>query len=289
MVQGRIMKRRIVTLATAAALGLTLLLGGAPAATAVGHPGASYVALGDSEAAGTGNLPYVDRDCLRSAKSYPMILGASLGGVASSACVGATTSDVLARQLADLGPATQLVTVTVGINNADWQAVLEGCSSVGTPLQCQTAYGAALAALADLPQRIGELAGTVRTLAPNARIAVTGYPLLFGDVTGSCSLGAYQGKPVSISAAQAQLVNLGIAGVNAAIAGGVAGYAALTSDIGIGYVDVTAAFDGHGLCDTGQRWISGLVSGQATFVRSFHPNAAGQQAYAAVIAAALAG
>jgi lysophospholipase L1-like esterase len=281
------MKRRIITLATAAALALAALLGGAPAATAEGHLGETYVALGDSEAAGTGNLPYLDLDCLRSARAYPEILGAGFGGAASSACAGATTDHVLYGQLGDLGEATQLVTLTVGINNADWQAVLAACSSLGTPVSCQTAYGEAALALADLPQRIGQLVGAIRTYAPNAYIAVTGYPLLFGDVTGTCSVGAFQRTPVKVSAQQAMLANTGVTNVNAAIAGGVQGYQLATSDPGVGYVDVTAAFDGHGLCDTGDRWISGLVSGQATFDRSFHPNAAGQQAYAGVIAAAL--
>jgi len=42
----------------------------------------------------------------------------------------------------------------------------------------------------------------------------------------------------------------------------------------------------HGLCDTGDRWVSGLISPNAkTTDRGFHPNAAGQRAYADIIAA----
>lgn len=281
------MQRRTLAILAALAVGGFTLAGAVPA-SAAGHEGATYVALGDSEAAGTGNLPYVDSDCLQSRRSYPMLLGSMLGsGVASSACAGASTDDVLATQLGDLGPATQLVTITVGINNVDWQSVLQACSS--GDLACASAVQAAGAALQTLPSQIGELLLTVRSLAPTAQIVVTGYAPLFGDVATTCSVGAFQGTPVRFSAMQTQAINEGVAGVNQLIQLGVLGYQQLTSDPGVAYVDVTATFDGHGLCDTGDRWISGLVSGQATSDRSFHLNAAGQQAYAAAVADAIAG
>lgn len=279
------MQRRAVALAAILALGLSVL-SVAPAASAA-EPGAAYVAIGDSEAAGTGNLPYVDQSCLRSKKSYPMLIGAMVGGVASSACAGATTQDVIATQLGDLGSATQLVTLTAGVNNLDWQGVLAACSSAGDPAACAAAMNAAGVALQGVPLGIAQVIGAVRMLAPNAMIVVTGYPMLFGDVTGACSVGAYQGTPVKFTAAQAAGVNLGLSQVNSAVQAGIAGYQAATGDPGVVYVDVTAGFDGHGLCDTGERWISGLVSGQATSDRGFHPNAAGQQAYAAIVGSAL--
>lgn len=282
------MQRRTLAILAALAVGGFTLAGAVPA-TAAGHEGATYVALGDSEAAGTGNLPYVDSDCLQSRRSYPMLLGSMLGsGVASSACAGASTQDVLATQLSDLGPATQLVTITVGVNNADWQAVLLACGT-GGDLACASAVQAAGAALQTLPSDIGGLLLTVRSLAATAQIVVTGYPMLFGDVAGTCSVGAFQGTPVQFSAMQTQAINQGITGVNQLIQLGVIGYQQLTADPGVTYVDVSAAFDGHSLCDTGERWISGLVSGQATADRSFHLNAAGQQAYAAIVANAIAG
>ncbi|MDY0907962.1 SGNH/GDSL hydrolase family protein [Microbacterium sp. CFBP9034] len=281
------MKRRAIALAAILALGLSVL-SAAPAATAA-EPGAVYVALGDSEAAGTGNLPYVDQSCLRSKKAYPVLLSAMLGtgGVASSACAGATTQDV-SGQLGDLGSATQLVTITAGVNDLAWQQALQDCSSAGTAADCAEALQAAALALGQLPTRIGTMIGTVRTLAPNAMIIVTGYPMLFGEVTSRCSVGAYQGTPVKFTAQQAAAVNFALTQVNAAIMAGVEGYKALTGDPAVEYVDVTAGFEGHALCDTGARWVSGLVSGKATSDRGFHANVAGQQAYAAIIAAALA-
>lgn len=282
------MQRRGVTLLAILALSLSVLTV-APAAVAAEPAGAVYVALGDSEAAGTGNLPYADTDCLRSQRSYPMLLGGMTGGVASSACAGASTQDVLATQLGDLGPATQLVTLTAGVNNLDWQGVLAACSSAGTDAACLAAMGAAGAALQGVPLGIAQVVMAVRTLAPTAMIVVTGYPMLFGDAVSSCSVGAFHGAPVTFTGQQAAGVNAGLGQVNAAVQAGVAGYQAQTGDPGVTFVDVTAGFDGHGLCDTGDRWISGLVSGKATSDRGFHPNAAGQQAYAAIISAAIGG
>lgn len=297
------MKRRVVALLGVLALGVSVL-GVAPAASADGHLGAAYVALGDSEAAGTGNLPYADSECLRSKKSYPMIL-ASMAGmpVASSACSGATTQDVMGDpmmgdpgQLGDLGPMTQLVTITAGINNLDWQSVLAACSSAGSEAACAAAkFTAGMAGLA-IPGDVGTMLGAVRMAAPSAKIVVTGYPMLFGDVMTSCSVGAYQGTPVKFSAQQAAEANAGIAGVNGAIQAGIGlyqqGYMAQSGgmpDANMHWVDVAPGFDGHSLCDTSDRWVSGLVSGKANSDRGFHANAPGQQAYAQIIATALAG
>lgn len=284
------MHRRTLAILTALAVGGMVLAGTVPATAADEPPsGAAYVAIGDSIAAGTGNQPYVDRDCLRSAKAYPMVLARQLGGVASSACAGASTDAILALQLGDLGDATRLVTITAGINNFDWQGVLLACSQDANAPACQQAFAAATPKIAALPQDIGTLVTAVRMQAPMAQIVVTGYPMLFGDVTTSCSVGAFRGTPVKFAASQTVMVNQSLALVNQLLATGVAGYVGATSDPGVEFVDVTGAFEGHGLCDTGDRWISGLVNGPVMFDRSFHPNTPGQQAYATAIAAALAG
>ena len=281
------MKRRAVTLLAVLALGASVLTAAPAAAAEDLPPGAPYVAIGDSEAAGTGNLPYVDQGCLRSAKSYPMLLGSMLGGVASKACAGATTTDVIATQLGDIGPATQLVTVTAGVNNLGWQEVLAACSSAGNATDCATEKNDALVALQGVPMGIAQIVGAVRMRALGAMIVVTGYPELFGDTTRTCSVGAYQGTPVKFTAQQAREVNVGLLGVNAAVKAGVDAYKLQTGDPGVTFVDVVPGFDGHGLCDTGDRWISGLASGKATSDKGFHPNVAGQQAYARIVGTAI--
>lgn len=286
------MHRRMIALVAGLAIGASALLGAAPASAADPPPsgGFSYVALGDSEAAGTGLLPYAVSDCLRSYKAYPIILAPMYGGVAASTCAGATTADatqqaVVAAQAGRLGPATELVTITVGMNDVDWQQVLLACSSAGSTPACQTAFGGAILAAQGLPSRIGTLVGTVRSVAPNAHIVVASYPVLFGDLTDSCSIGSFQGTTVSVSPQQAALANTGVTAVNQAIAAGALGYAQQTGDPLVSYVDIGAAFDGHGLCDSSGPWVSGLVNGNPTSDRSLHLNWPGQRAYAAAITA----
>src|SRR3954447_14610414 len=108
-IPGRAMRRRLLVMFVAAVVGVSAMSAAGPA-LANEPDGSGYVALGDSEAAGTGNLPYIDSTCLVSQRSYPILLGSTLGlGYVTEACSGATTADVLAGQLGDLGPATQLV------------------------------------------------------------------------------------------------------------------------------------------------------------------------------------
>jgi lysophospholipase L1-like esterase len=294
------MKRRTACLVAAVALAVSAIGVAAPATAA---DDAEYVALGDSVASGNGILPYLDASCmhsdgttkpaLRSKRSYPMLLASSLGmSVVSEACSEYDTQEVgvQAAQLGNLGPATELVTLTVGVNNVnwpiefdpgqdtspDWGDALGACSSAVNDLQtCQGAIFLSLNSVADLPQRVAALVIAIRTAAPSAQILVTGYPLVFGQFAEKCSVGG----GISFAPAQAQLVNQAVLSVNALIAGGVAATGQAT------YVDVTAGFAGHALCDTGDRWVSGLISSNArTTDRGFHPNSAGHAAYAAIIA-----
>lgn len=286
------MYRRAI--AAVAAIGLTAvaLLGVAPAATADGHVGATYVALGDSEAAGTGNLPYIGPpECLRSKKAYPAVLAGWTGADhISAACSGATTGAtttqlVTLATMGEIGPATRLVTVTAGINNLEWQKLLQACMPDPASIACALAMNTAAQAGAALPVQIGTLVGQIRGAAPNALILVTGYPELFGQFDGTCSIGNWQGAQVRVSAPLAATADAMIGGVNSAIAAGVGGYSAQTGDGGVRFVDVVPAFTGHGLCDTGDRWIHGLAKGAPVIDRGLHPNTAGQQAFAGAIAA----
>lgn len=285
------MHRQPLALLAAMALGISVLAAATPAAAVDPPDGATYVALGDSEAAGTGNLPYVDAECTRSSRAYPVQLGAMLAvDTANVSCGGATTHAVAALQVDALGTDTQLVTITAGMNNINWRFILFECRAGGDPVRCAEVKADALTALQQLPVSVAQMLAVVRTHAPNAQIVVTGYPLLFGDLTsGFCSAGAYRGALVRFSAAETQFINGGVQLVNGAIAGGVAAYAGAAGDPGVSFVDVTAHFDGHGLCDTGDRWVSGIVSGNETFSRSFHLNVPGMEQYAVLLAAEIAG
>ena len=76
----------------------------------------SYVALGDSYAAGLGAGKYLN-DCYQSRRGYPALLDretrASLRSNAT--CSGATTQNVLATQLSALTSRTELITLTISV------------------------------------------------------------------------------------------------------------------------------------------------------------------------------
>lgn len=286
------MSKPIVAVVAAAALVLTALIGASPA-TADPPSGAAYVALGDSEAAGTGNLPYVAGEpCYRSKKSYPLLAA----GV-SYACAGATVPDVAAQAQAavlagDLGADTQKVTIQVGINDltfalpgvADrvgWQELLAYCFVAGDAA-CEAARLTLNApTFAGLPAL---LEGIRAVVGADAQILVIGYPKLFGSFSGTCAIGTYQRIPVAVTSAQASTVNMGIAQLNISLAV-VTDY----SQQGAAFVPLNGVFapglfDGHGLCDSGESWIGNLMPETSrNWVRSLHITSPGQKAIAALI------
>src|SRR4051794_18618165 len=87
-------------------------------ATPAAAAGVDYVALGDSYAAGTGAGKYLDSGCGNTRAGYPSLLDAQRGVTltARATCSGATTSDVVATQVASLSAKTSVVTLTVGGN-----------------------------------------------------------------------------------------------------------------------------------------------------------------------------
>ncbi len=115
---------------------------------------ATYVALGDSYAAGVGGGSEVDA-CWRAHDGYPVQVAAALGvAVAYDACLGATTSDVGTCQLDDLGPDAAYVSVTIGGNDIEFVPVLVAADELAG-----TIGAAASRAGLDFLDVIGDFAG----------------------------------------------------------------------------------------------------------------------------------
>jgi lysophospholipase L1-like esterase len=262
-----------------------LVLAGLTAAPASADRFDSYVALGDSYAAGQGSGPYVDA-CLRSGHGYPALLDAArkISLTGNAACSGATTSSVRADQIPSLSKKVDLVTVTAGGNDLDSIGALVICSQDSGPA-CTTALAQRAAVLqtalntpAASPffQDLLAMLTDIKAKAPRADIYVTGYPLLFEPGAGPAA------DPVNGLTQQ----------LNAVIAN-----AARAADGGrskVHYVDVSRAFAGHGI-GSPQPWIVGLpplCTATATCGTQtadiFHPTADGYaKGYAASIRAAL--
>ncbi|MFP3461452.1 SGNH/GDSL hydrolase family protein [Arthrobacter globiformis] len=276
------LRRRIARLTGALA---ALVLAGVTAAPASADRFDSYVALGDSYAAGQGAGSYADA-CFRSDHGYPVLLDASrkivLAG--NEACSGATTAAVRTAQIPSLNKKVDLVTITAGGNDLDSIGALVICSQ-DSGAACNAALAqraavlqTALTAPAASPffQDLLAMFNDVKAKAPRADIYVTGYPLLFEPGAGPAA------DPINGLTQQ----------LNAVIA-----KAAQAADGGrskVEYVDVSRAFSGHGVGST-QPWIVGLpplCTASATCGSQtadiFHPTADGYaKGYAASLRAAI--
>lgn len=217
-----------------------------------------YVALGDSFAAGMGAGDESGK-CRQSNYSYPADFAETAGIdlVVNAACAGATTSDLLKHQLIALDDRTDLVTVSVGGNDLGVAAIASDCAA-GKAVACRNGVSSALSLLNVLPDRLATVYSAIAQAAPNARIVVTGYALMYDNTdTGSPDFGT------------ATAINAATIGLNQTIKDAVDAQRA--KGVPMTYVGVD--FLGHGI-GTKKPWLN--VSGED----AFHPTAAGYREYA---------
>lgn len=212
--------RRTVPALAAALLGTGMLL--APTASAAAPP--TYVALGDSYAAGFGlPAPSVATGvpvpgCAQTNLDYPHRLAGSLGlTLTDVTCSGAVAGDFFTPQEVSAGPkpAAQLdvfkkmqpdlVTITIGGNDLGFSAIAQTCVAAspqgpiysslaaGTPFASCKAFFSSPAGRASNPYaqvsavaaKIRAAIAAVRAAAPNAKIAVIGDPAIAPDAANT--------------------------------------------------------------------------------------------------------
>ncbi|WP_042364643.1 SGNH/GDSL hydrolase family protein [Streptacidiphilus neutrinimicus] len=252
-----------------------------------------YVAMGDSYSAGSGVLPLdlsAPLECARSAVNYPHDLASRLGlDLTDVTCGGAKTQDYagsqypgVAPQLDALNDSTDLVTMTIGGNDSNTfiDAVLAcgsaGVATLGFGHPCRSIYGDSFDNTIDTTtyQSLDATLAAVKAKAPNARIAIVGYPWI---VPAQAVPGCFAKMPIA-SGDIPYLRDLE-AHLNAAVQRAAA-------DNGVTYVDMSAVSDGHDACEpSGTRWIEPILFG--TNYVPVHPNATGESAMADQIAATL--
>ncbi|GAB3805582.1 SGNH/GDSL hydrolase family protein [Micromonospora zhanjiangensis] len=266
-----------------------------PASAAV--PTGRYVALGDSYTAGPLIPAQVDLNCLRSNRNYPTLVAGSAGSspLVDVSCSGATTDDILHAGSGQLGITvppqlnavtsnTALVTVQIGGNDIGFSDIISSCAqaSLSSPLgsPCKDRYTAGgtdqLRARIDATvPKVTAVLRAVRAAAPNARVAVLGYPAILPDSGYGCWPVvpiAYQDVPY-------------LRGVEKALNAMLAGTAAANN---ASYVDVYTPSIGRDTCKgSGTRWVEGLVPQNSA--APFHPNARGEQGMADALLARLTG
>ncbi|MFJ7630372.1 SGNH/GDSL hydrolase family protein [Streptomyces sp. NPDC097595] len=240
-------------------LGAVIALTGA--ATANAASSVDYVALGDSYSSGVGSGSYIGSsgDCKRSTLAYPS-LWASAHAPASfsfTACSGARTGDVLASQLGPLNSSTDLVSISIGGNDAGFSDVMTTCV-LQSESTCLTRIATARSYVdSTLPGKLNSVYDAIKAKAPAAHVVVLGYPRFY-KIGGSCVVGLSDKVRTAINGAADYL--------NAATA-------KRAADHGFSFGDVTSKFTGHEICSSSV-WLHSL--NVLNIGESYHPFAAGQ-------------
>lgn len=270
----------------------SLLLAGALAlmfsvsthAGAQAEAGATYVALGDSGAATTGA---VDLDlaaplrCVRSTSNAPKLVAEKLGlALDDRTCSSAKIPDLyssqgagIAPQFDALGPATEIVTLHMGANDADMtEFILGHCHaralSGGCAAEADPEWDSKIDAIA--PAYAAALADIIR-LAPHATVFVDGWPTYLTNTSCSAMLGLL---PADAAYIQSKFERLNTVVARAA------------ADHGAVYIDTVAASREFGMCaDPATRWFDPMLADQTLL--PYHPTRAGQRGVADLIVAAV--
>jgi lysophospholipase L1-like esterase len=255
-------------LSRAAAFSSSLLLGAVLALTGAGQAQADptiqsldYVALGDSYSSGVGAGSYdsASGNCKRSTRAFPKLWANanSPSSFAFTACSGARTGDVTASQLGPLNSSTDLVSLTVGGNDAGFADVMTTCV-LQSESTCLNRIAQAKAYVdSTLPGKLDQVYSAISAKAPAARVVVLGYPRFY-KLGGNCLAGLSENERSAINGAADHL--------NTAIA-------KRAADHGYGFASVVGTFTGHEIC-SGSAWLHSV--NWLNIGESYHPTAAGQ-------------
>ncbi|MFE6029422.1 SGNH/GDSL hydrolase family protein [Streptomyces niveus] len=250
-----------------AAFSSTLLLGAVLAFTGAGQAQAAeaaaldYVALGDSYSSGLGAGPYdsASGNCKRSSKAYPSLWAAANApsSFAFTACSGARTGDVTGSQLGPVNSGTDLVSITVGGNDAGFADVMTTCV-LQSEATCVARVNTARAYVdSTLPGQLDSVYSAISAKAPAAQVVVVGYPRFY-QLNGTCVAGLSEVERSAINGAADHL--------NSQLA-------KRAADHGFRFADVSRTFAGHEICSPAS-WLHSV--NWLNIGESYHPTAQGQ-------------
>ncbi|GLY06017.1 SGNH/GDSL hydrolase family protein [Actinoplanes sp. NBRC 101535] len=239
----------LATLVTSSILSLAL---GTPARAA----SVDYTALGDSYSSGVGASGQ-SGSCLRSNYSYAAQWAAKNSPTSFQflACSGATTDDVLSTQIPTLSSGADLISITIGGNDAGFAPTVITCLT-SSDAACVAKVNAGREYIQNtLPGKLDTTYAAIKAKAPGARVVVLSYPQIFDTAAPVCEMSMTKRKAINGGAdALASVI------------------AARASAAGFVYSDVRDEFAGHGACASSP-YLNGftLLPPQ----NSYHPNVNG--------------
>jgi lysophospholipase L1-like esterase len=239
----------LATLVTTSLLSLALA---APAQAA----SVDYVALGDSYSSGVGASGQ-SGTCLRSNNSYAAKWAAqnSPSSFQFLACSGATTDDVLKKQVPAIKAGADLVSITIGGNDAGFAPTVITCLT-SSESACATKVASGKTYVANtLPAKLDATYQAIRAKAPDARVVVLSYPLIFDTTAVICEMSINKRKAL----------NSGAVALDDMIK-------SRAEAAGFVYSEVRDEFTGHGVCSS-RPYLNGLTVIPPQ--NSYHPNGAG--------------
>ncbi|WP_406281622.1 SGNH/GDSL hydrolase family protein [Embleya sp. NBC_00896] len=270
--------------------------GSNPSVLPVAASGATYVALGDSYAAGV-QIPTIVPDappgCSRSQSNYAHLVARqkNIAGLVDATCGGARTPDMTVGQQSKgspppqfdaLRPDTALVTLGIGGNDIGFSeivtmCVIQGRSTTSTQ-PCTDKYAGGgndelAKRIADTAPKIAATIAGIKQRSPKARILVVGYPTILPESGPSC--------PAQVPVAEGDLPYLRkvVPALNDMIAKEAAKQ-------GAEYVDTYTGSAGHDVCKpVGTKWVEGIKPESPG--AQVHPNALGQEAMSKAVLAKL--
>jgi lysophospholipase L1-like esterase len=251
---------------------------------------ASYVALGDSYAAGPFiPTPVLPLGCLKSNHNYPHLAAPSIGPLKDASCSGAKTDDMTnpqsieidgpnPPQLNSLEAGTEVVSLTIGGNDIGFSEVAQSCITLNPfSSPCKDKYDSgghdqlAERIEATAPKVAAVLQG-IHARSPKARVFVLNYPAIFPETGNGC----WPQMPVSFS--DAPYLRATEQRLDAMIA-------TQAATNGATLVNWYQASIGHDACKSSSvRWVEPLVPNNPA--APIHPNQSGMQGGANLLVAA---
>lgn len=251
-----------------------------------------YVALGDSFSSGEGVSGFINgtaiatvNECHRSPKAYPMLIDQDvdydLNLTAFRACSGAKMENITntgqwgePKQLSSLSSGTDLVTITIGGNDAEFRDVAFTCNFDHGVTDCldQLSDSNAIASSQTFIDGIYDTLEAVQDAAPNAGVIVNGYPYILSSP--NTVLGQHCGWYAQVASQQErEAMEELVDNLNDALEGAAA-------QLGMLFVDPRVSFDEHFPC-----WPDPYLNNAdpVNDAYSYHPNEDGQAQYATLL------